>query len=155
MPQLMITKCYEEILVDPSLQWLFLKEEWRSFHELPFLGTLQFWMVVERLFSHLSSPSMWGQAGVEFFSGSSQKISGEIFPMAILITDVMEEGSLDMVTTFCHHDKSKVESSEVLSTLHQWDSPKQSIVVVNIFANSPGVFQLPLPGHDHCFHWAH
>ena len=35
-----------------------LEEEWMSFHELPFLGNLWFWMVLERLFAHLSSPSM-------------------------------------------------------------------------------------------------
>ena len=57
--------------------------------------------------------------------------------MAVLVTDGVEEGSLGMVTTFCHHDQAKVESSEVLSTLCQWVSPKPSIVVVKIFANSP------------------
>ena len=35
----------KEILVDPSLQWLFQEGEWRSAHELPILGTLQFQIV--------------------------------------------------------------------------------------------------------------
>ena len=43
----------------------------------------------------------------------------------------------DMMTTFCCHDQAKVESLEVLTTLHQWDSPKLSVVVVRIFTNSP------------------
>ena len=51
------------------------------------------------------------------------------------------------MTTFCHHDQAKLEPSEVLSTLLQRDSPKPSIVVVKIFANSPylswGVFGFP------------
>ena len=90
---------------------------------------------------------------MEFFSGGGQKISGEILPVVVLNTDGVEEGSLGMVTTFCHHDQAKVEPSEALYTLHQWDSPKLSIVVVKIFANSPylppGVFQLPLSGCNH------
>ena len=136
MPQLLISRC-SEILEDPSLQWWFPEEKWRSFHKLPFLGTLQFWMVSERLFTHLSSPSVWGQARLEFFTGGGWKISGEIVPKAVLITNGVEEGSLGMVTTFCCHDQVKVEPSGVLSTLHQWDSPKLSIVVVKIFDNSP------------------
>ena len=84
---------------------------------------------------------MWGQARVEFISGSSQKISAEIIPMAVLITNEVEEGSLGMLTTFCHHDQAKVESSEVLSTLHQWDSLRPSIVVVKIFTNFPHLLQ--------------
>ena len=94
-------------------------------------------MVSERLFACLLSPSIWGQAKVEFFLGGIQKISGEIVPMAILMTNRVKEGNLGMVTTFCHHDQAKVEPSEVLSTLHQQDSPELSVMVVRIFANSP------------------
>ena len=61
----------------------------------------------------------------------------EIVPLVALKTDMVEEGSLDMMTTLCHHDQVKVESSEVLSILCQWDSPKLNVVVVKIFANSP------------------
>ena len=39
--------------------------------------------------------------------------------MAVLITNGVEEGSLGMVTTFCHYDQAKVVSLEVFSTLHQ------------------------------------
>ena len=80
---------------------------------------------------------MWGQVGVEFFLGGSQKISGEIVPVVVLITDGVEEGSLGMVTTFCCHDQARVESSEVLFTLWQQDSPKPSVVLAKMFANSP------------------
>ena len=57
--------------------------------------------------------------------------------MAVLVTEEVEEGSLSMGTTFCHQDQAKVESLEMLSTYCQQDSPKQSVVVVKIFANSP------------------
>ena len=70
------------------------------------------------------------------------EISGEIVPMAVLVTDRIEEGSLGIVTTFWHHDQAKVKSSEVLSTLCQQDSPKPNIVVVKIF------HQLPLPPNE-------
>ena len=53
MPWLMISKCYEEILEDPSLWWLFPEEEWKSICKLPFLGTLQFWIVIRETV-HLS-----------------------------------------------------------------------------------------------------
>ena len=90
---------------------------------------------------------------VEFIPSTSQKISGEIVLMVVLVTDWVEEGSLGMVATFCHHDQAKMEPSEVLSTLLQHDSPKLSSVVVKIFANPPyfpqGVFWLPLSGCNH------
>ena len=67
--------------------------------------------------------------------------------MAVLVTDGMEEGSLAMVTTFCHHDQVKVEPLEVLSTSAQQDSPELNIVGVKIFTNSPylpwGSFSFP------------
>ena len=133
--------------MDPPLQWLFPEGEWRSAHQLPILGTLQFWIVSEQLFTFLSSPSIWGQARVDVISSSGQKISDEIVPMAVLITNGVEEGSLGMMVTFCHYAQAKVGSLEVISTLCQWESPKQSMVVVRIFTNSPnllwGSFSLP------------
>ena len=57
--------------------------------------------------------------------------------MAVLVIDGVEQRSLGMVTTFCHHDHVKVEPLEVFSTLVQWDSPELSIVVMKIFTNSP------------------
>ena len=44
--------------------------------------------------------------------------------MVVLITDEVEEGSLGMMTTFCHHDQAKVESLEVPSILCQQYSPQ-------------------------------
>ena len=151
----MISKCYEEILADPSLHQLFAEEEWRSICELPFLGTVWFQVVLERLFACLISPALWGKAGVECIANNGQKISGEIIPMVVLVTYRVEEGSLGMVTTFVHHDQAKLEPAEVLSTLVQWDWPELSVVVVKIFINSaylpPGVFQVPLPRCNHSF----
>ena len=154
MSCLTISKCYEEILVDPSLWQLFLEEEWRFIHKLPFLGTPQFWIVSERLFSHLMSPSMWGKARVEFITSNGQKISGEIAPMAVLVTNGVEEGSLGMGTTFCHHDQVKVEPLELLPTLLQWLSQTECSGGKDIcqFTLPPvQVFQLPLSGHNHSF----
>ena len=140
MPRLLIAPCYEEILVDPSLWWLFPEGEWRCAHSS--LGALWCQIVSEQPFAHLSSPLMWRQARVDVISSSS-----EIVPLVVLITDRVEEGSLGMMTTFCDHDQAKVESLDVHSTLCQWDSPKPSMVVVRIFANSPflpwGSFGLP------------
>ena len=45
-----------------------------------------------------------GKAEMEFVTSNVQKLSGEAIPMAILVTDGVEEGNLSMVTTFCHHD---------------------------------------------------
>ena len=91
--------------------------------------------------------SMWRKVRMEFIANTAWKISGEIIPMVVLVTNRVEEGGLGMVTTFCHHDQAKVEPSEVLSTIHQCNSPEPSIVVVKIFTNSPyfpwGSFSFP------------
>ena len=136
MSWLMISKCFQVILVDPSLLQLFQGEELRSIPELPFLGALCFWVVSERLFAHLASPSLWGKVRMEFITDKRWNINGEIIPMGVLVTDEVEEGSGGMLTTFCHHDQVKVEPLEVLSTLVQWNAPELSIVVVKIFTNS-------------------
>ena len=74
---------------------------------------------------------------LEFITNNSQKISGEAIPMVLIVIDGVGEGNLGMVTTFCHHDPSTVEASEVLSALHQCDLPKPSVVEVWRFTNSP------------------
>ena len=58
---------------------------------------------------------MWGKAGVEFIANNGQKISREAVPMAILVTDGLGEGNLGMVTTFCYHNKAKMEASDAHS----------------------------------------
>ena len=45
-----IAKCYEDIVEDPSLLWLFLWEEYSSIQELPCFGTLQFRLISEEIF---------------------------------------------------------------------------------------------------------
>ena len=66
---------------------------------------------------------------MEFITHNGQKISREAISMAILVTDGVGEGNLGMVTTFCCPDQAKMEASEVLSALHQCDSPEPSVVV--------------------------
>ena len=135
-----IAKCYDEIVEDPSLLWLFLEKECPSLWELPLLGTLWFRLILERLFAHIASPDMWGGLG-EFITCTGWKISTGTTPMAILITDGVGEGNLGMVTTFCHHDQAKMEAPDSLSALHQCDLPEPSMVVVRRYTNTPYIPQ--------------
>ena len=50
--------------------------------------------------------------GVEFITDSGPRISGEVTPMVIFITDGVGEGNLGMVTNFCHHNQNKMEASD-------------------------------------------
>ena len=61
--------------------------------------------------------------------------------MAILITDGVGKGDLGKVTTFCSHNQVKMEASEVLTTLHQCDSPGPSVFVVRRYTNTPFIPQ--------------
>ena len=61
--------------------------------------------------------------------------------MAILITNEVIKGDLGMVTTFCSHNQVKMEASEVLTTLHQHDSPEPSIFKVRRYTNTPFIPQ--------------
>ena len=136
MSQPNIAKCYDETGKDPSLLQLFLEKEYTSLQELPLLGALQFLLILERLFTHIASPDMWGKAGVEFITHTGWKISGEATPMVILITDGLGEGNLGMVITFCHHDQAKMEASDAFSTLHQCDLPEPGVVVVRRYTDT-------------------
>ena len=109
-----------------------------SIRELPLMGTLV-QSHIREAFHSLYIPAMWGKAGVEFITNNGQKKSGEAIPMAILVMDGVGEGNLGMVTTFCHHDQTKVEASEALSALCQCDSVEPSVVVVRRY------IQLTLP----------
>ena len=97
--------------MDPLLLHLFPEEEWTSIRELPLMVNLWFRIVSERLFTHLTSPAMWGRAGVEFITTNVQMISGEASPVVILAIDGVGEGNLGMVTTFCHFNQAKVKVS--------------------------------------------
>ena len=155
MSWLMISKCYEEILADPSLLWLFLEEEWRSIHELPFLGTLWFLDCIGETFCSFDIPITVGKAGVEFITSNGQKISSEIIPMAVLVTDGVEEGSLGMVTTFCSPWPGKggaLRSALHLSPVRLTQTEHSGGEDIHQFTLPPmGVFQLPLSGCNHSF----
>ena len=134
----MISDCYKELIADPSFLQSFSKDEWIFIHELPYLDALHFCIVSKRLFAWITSPVLWDKARVDFITNASRKaMSTEIVPLVILVMDGVGEGRLGMVTTFCHSDQVKVEPSDVLSTLVQWDYPKPGIIVVKIFTNSP------------------
>ena len=137
MTQPNIAKCYDDIVKDPSLLWLFLEKECTSLQELPPLGALWFRLISERLFTCIVSPDMWGKTRVGFITCTCQKISGEATPMAILLTGGIGEGNLGMETTFCHQDQVKIEASDALSALHQCNSPDPCVVVVRRYTNTP------------------
>ena len=109
-----------------------------SINELPYVGTLCFWVVSEEHFIRLTSPELWGHAGMDFITSSGKRsMSKELVPMAILITDGVGKGSLGMVTNFCHSDQAEVEPWVMLSTLVHWELHEPAVVVTKIFTNSP------------------
>ena len=57
--------------------------------------------------------------------------------MVIMVTDGVEEGSLAMITAFCHHDQAKMDASNVLSALCQCEPPELSVVVVRRYTLPP------------------
>ena len=91
----------------------------------------------QRGFSHLTSPAMWGTAGVEFITSNGQKLSEEAIPMAILVTGGLAEGNLGMVTTFCCHNQAKIEASNALSIFHQCNVLEPNVVVVRRYTKTP------------------
>ena len=83
MPQPTIAECYEGIVEDPSLLCLF--PEMMSIQELPLMGALQSQDYFGEAFACITSPAMWGKAGMELVTSNGQKISGEVITMAILL----------------------------------------------------------------------
>ena len=112
-------------------------EECTSLLELPVMGALQFRLISEKFFAQVASPTIWGKTGLHFVNETSPRLSGEATPMVILITDGIGKGDLGMVTTFCSHTQFKMEASEVLTTLHQCNSPEPSIFMVRRYTNTP------------------
>ena len=131
-----IAECYDKIIEDPSLLQLFPMEECMSIWELPLLGALQFRVISKRLFTCIAFPAIWRKAGVEFITHNDWKVSGEAIPMVILVTDGVGEGNLGMVTTFCCHNKAKMEASKAVSALHQCNLPEPSVDVERKYTNT-------------------
>ena len=138
MSQPVVSDCYEELMVDPSLLQCFAKDKLIPVHGLPYLCALCFHIALESLFTCLASPALWGKAGTDFINNASRRVmSIEITPLAILVTDGIGQGKLGMITTFCRTDQVKVEPSDVLSALVWQDSSKPCVLVVKVFTNSP------------------
>ena len=78
---------------------------------------------------------------VEFVTNIDPRLSDEATHMAVLIPNGVEKGNLGMVTTFCHHNQVKMEASDALSALCQYDSPETSVVVVRRYTNTPYIPQ--------------
>ena len=57
----MISDCYTELMVDPFLLQSFSEDELMSIHGLPYLYTLHFHIVTERLFHLTNLPSTVGK----------------------------------------------------------------------------------------------
>ena len=84
-----------------------------------------------------------GKAGADYITNTGRSImSAEIAPLAILVMDGVGEGKLGMITTICISDQAKVEPSDALSTLVQWDPLKTGVTVVKVFTNSPHLLQV-------------
>ena len=132
-----VVRCYDEIVEDASILWLFPEKECTSFWELPVLGVLWLKLISEGLFAHIAFHDIWRKTGEEFMTNTGPRISSEATPMAILITDGVEGENLGMVTAFCHHDQIKMEASDGLSALCQHNAPEPSVVVVRWYTNTP------------------
>ena len=132
-----IAKCYSELLEDPSLLKLFSEKQGTSLWELQLLGALQFRLILERVFAHIAFPVIWENTRVEIVIDTGSRTSGEITPMAILITDWVGEENLGMVTVFCHHDQNK--NGDICCTLCPTPAwlPQPRVVVVRRYTNTP------------------
>ena len=73
MSQPTISKCYEEIIVDPLLLYLFPEEEWTYVRELPLMGTLQIRIISERLSACLAFPAIWEEGWVGIYHQQQSK----------------------------------------------------------------------------------
>ena len=134
----MISDCYDELMGDPLLLQSFSEDEWMCTHGLPYLHALCFSIVLEKFFTQLTSQVIWEKARSDFITNTSQRaMSIEITPLAIMVTDGVGERKFGMIKTFCRSYQGKVEPSDVLSTLVQWDSPEPGVVVVKVFTNLP------------------
>ena len=109
----MISRCCNELLMDPALLQSFPEDEWMSIHGLPYMGTLHFCLLcgVGGVLCLTDLPELWGQARVDFVTNFSRKaMSKEVVPMAILVTDGVDEEIRGMVTTFFCSGQAKVET---------------------------------------------
>ena len=109
------------------------------------MGALQFRLILEKFFAWVASPTMWRKTGVEYVTKTGLRLSGEASPMVILITSGVGKGDLGIVTTFCSHNQVKMEASEVLTTLHQCNSPEPNVFMVRRYINTPFIPKKP-PG---------
>ena len=134
----MISDCYKELMADPSLLQPFTKDKWMSIHGLPYLHTLHFHIVSERLFTRLASLVLGEKVGIDFINKASRRaMSVEITPLAILVTDSIGKGKMGMITNFCRTDQEKVEPLDTFLALVQRDVPEPCVVMVRVFTNSP------------------
>ena len=99
--------CYAEIVEDLSLLHQFPQEEYSSTQNFPCLGALWFRLILEGFFTHIASPSKWGNPSVEFVTLTGPKKSGKTTNMVILITDGVGESDLGMVMVFCHPNQAR------------------------------------------------
>ena len=142
-------RCYNKLVEDPSLLRLFLAEECMPLLELPVMCALWFRLILERFFTWVVPPTISeeDQSGVFHWDRSESQWWG--CPMVILISDVVAKGDLGMVITFCSHNQTKMEASEVLTTFHQHALPKPRVFMVGRYTNTPFIplrsLQAPLP----------
>ena len=94
-----------------------------------------------------------GRGGIHH-QQQAERLVGRLIPMAgLMLWMEWEKETWAWWPPYADHNQAKVEASEALSALCQFDSLEPSAVVVRRFNNSPylpwGSFWFPLPRHDH------
>ena len=144
----MISDCYDEIMAVPSWLQSFSEDESMTIHELSYQHAICFCIVLQILFTWLTSLALRGKAEAKFITKVGRRAtSTEIAPLAILVMDGVGERRLGMITIFHRSDQAKVDTSDPLSTLVQQDSPKPDVIVVKVFTNSTHLLQRPFGFH--------
>ena len=119
-----------------------------SIHVLPFLCTIHFCIVLERLFSWLTFSALWGKSWGWLPHQSRQKSYRHWnHSLSDFSYRWGRGGKWGLITAFCRIDEAKVESVDTFLTLVQHGSPKPGVVVVKAFTNTPhlpwGSFRSP------------
>ena len=91
--QPMISDCYKELKMDPSLLQSFSEDNWMSVDGLPSLCAIHFCIVSERFFTKLTSSNLWGKSGADVIIKVGRRpMNIEITPLAILIMHGVGQG---------------------------------------------------------------
>ena len=108
-----------------------------SLQELPFLGALRFRLISEEFFACIASPNIWGKGWSGIYHSHWPKDQSGSCTHVVLVIDSIREGDVRLVMTFCHNDQAKVEASDTILAVCQWDLSELSMVVVRRYTDMP------------------